>query len=326
MIEENYNNKRKYNDVIQYEENIKKIKLDNDIIKLNEIISNISLNNNIKSLNSNKTLNFDYLIMITNSILNSDNKNDFITNNYITNNYITDDYIQEKIFYNISLMLYPEHLLTSYVFEENIYVCERNKKLSFICNDSKCYFPTWKKIYNYDFDYEFTNLHPIYKKICENFTKKIFNFYEKIHRKYFNTIIGNIFSSILNDYEIIVNPYNDNFNINIFNEWSSIFNNILVDCINLIKQIALEIKLEKIDELDQIELLEFIKKIKNDYIINLNKKKIEFSKIFEPLNKFYKKNDKFKFIENLNCLDNIEHEIIRIFKNKHCINLLKMNN
>lgn len=358
--------KRKFEHIEDYEEiktkkaNIEIDKLNFD--KLNFDINNININNNdnyflntnneniinddyiniqnditnkinfLHKNSKNNTLTFDLIIIISNHIINEIGKESYIQGNY------NDELLEDKIFSEyISLLLYPTYLFDPYVFDDDLKnscvssINEHLKEICFdsICVDSKCLFPIWKKRYNYDIDYNtFDNHNKIHQKICRNFTKKIFDFYEKIHHQYFNTMIGNIFTFILSNYKINLNPYDNKFNKSKCLEWIDGFNKVSTNCYKFIKNFAILIELEKIDELDKDELVKKINRLNNSYINILNGKNKYLQMLFKPLEKFYNpiaNDDKIKLLEQTNCLTNIKKEIDYIFKLKSHINLIKHN-
>ena len=286
----------------------------------NEITKKINF---LHENSENSILTFELIIMISNNIINEIGKDKFIQGNY-------DSLLEEQIFYNyISLLLYPSYLFQPYLFNDNfsdLYVSDINEHLREICADSKCFFPIWKKKYNYDIDYNsFNNINQIHKKICKNFTKKIFDFYEKVYYQYFNIIIGNIFSFILSNYKINLNPYDKKFNKSQCLEWIDGFNIVLKNCYRFIKNYANIIELEKIDELDKDELEKKMNRLNNTYINILNGTNKDLQPSFKPLEKFYKPihpNNKTKLFVQINCLTNIKKEIDYIFKLKTHINLI----
>ena len=294
----------------------------NDLTDIqNEITKKINfLHENSK----NNTLTFDLIIMISNNIINQIGKDKFIQGDY------DDSLLDEQIFNDyISLLLYPTYLFQPYIFDDNfsnLYVSDINEHLKEICVDSKCLFPIWKKKYNYDIDYKsFNNENQIHRKICKNFIKKIFDFYEKVYYQYFNIMIGNIFSFILSNYKINLNPYDKKFNKSQCLEWIDGFNQVLKNCYRFIKNYANIIELEKIDELDKDSLEKKMNKLNNSYINILNGTNKDLLILFEPLKKFYKPiatDNKKKLFLQANCLTNIKKEIDYIFKLKNYINLI----
>ena len=297
----------------------------NDITNITQIHNEITKKINFLHENSkNNTLTFDLIILISNNIINQIGKDKFIEGNY-------DNLLEEQIFNKyISLLLYPTYLFRPYVFDDNfsnLYVSEINVHLKEICYDSKCFFPTWKKKYNYDIDYNFfSNVNQINKRIYKNFTKKIFDFYEKLYYQYFNILFGNLFSFILLNYKINLNPYDKKFNKSQCLEWIDGFNIVLKNCYRFIKNYANLIELEKIDELDKDSLEKKINRLNNSYINILNNTNKDLQILFEPLKKFYKSksetNNNTEFVNQVNCLIDIKKEIDYIFKLKNYVNLI----
>lgn len=275
----------------------------------------------------NNTLTFDLIKLISIDILHQIGKEKYILGNY------DDSLLGEQIFSEyISLLLYPTYLFQPYIFDDNFsnsYVSNINEHLKSICVDSKCLFPIWKRKYNYDIDYcTFNNTNQIHKKICKNFTKKIFDFYEKIYYQYFNIMIGNIFSFILSNYKINLNPLDNKFNKTQCLEWIDRFNIVIKNCYRFIKNYAIVIELEKIDELDKDTLEKKMNRLNNSYINILNGTNKDLQILFEPLKKFYnppKNDNKTKLFIQINCLTNIKKEIDYIFKIKNYINLITKN-
>lgn len=279
--------------------------------------------------NTNSKLSFDSIIIMSNNIIENIGKENFILGLY------NDNYLQNKIFSQyISLMLYPSYLFQPYVFDDNfINICvdKRHIHLENICVDSNCLFPSWKKKYNYDIDYDFNSINIIHQKICKNFMKKIFDFYEKVYYKYFNIMIGNMLSFVLSNYEINLNPYDNKFNKKLCTEWICGFNEVIVNCRKFIKKYAIKIELEKIDELDKTSLIEKLNQLNKLYVdffslpIIIN---ADIKALFTPLKKFYTpKINSEKYIQCIktNYLINIKQEIEQIFKLKNYINVIIKN-
>lgn len=312
--------------------------LDNDFLKTNN--KNINFNdftdiqnkitkkiNFLQENSENNILTFDLIILISIDLIDKIGKEKYILGNY------DDNLLGEQIFSEyISLLLYPTYLFQPYVFDNNFTthcVSSLNEHLKAICVDSKCLFPIWKKKYNYDIDYRtFDNSNNVHQKICKNFTKKIFDFYEKVYHQYFNIMIGNIFSFILSNYKINLNPYDNKFNKSQCLEWIDKFNIVIKNCYRFIKNYATIIELEKIDELDKDSLEKKMNKLNNSYINILNGTNKDLQILFEPLEKFYRppnNDDKSKLFIQINCLRNIKKEIDYIFKIKNYINLITKN-
>jgi hypothetical protein len=312
--------------------NHKQIELDIEQID-NNLSNNNDYKNKIKYIDElkliiifNNCFNYDSLILLTNHLVKKYGENNIIEEK------ITNDEFQKIIWKHIGYILYPSFLFDPYILDsdyKNNYIVQRTKSLNEICPETQCLFPTWKKIYNYDIDYNFDDLYLHNKKICKNLIKKIFEFYEMIYKVHFNIIFGEIFSFILNDYQIILNPLDPNFNINIFNQWSDSFNLVINSVKNFISNIAKSFQIEKIDELDKHELIKLLNKIKEDFIDNFDTiSKNDIKKIFEPLEKFHniEKNIDINWeIFSSNSLKNINYEITLLFKYKQCINILSKN-
>lgn len=285
-------------------------------------------------------LEFNSLIKLFNDIINKLGKDNYIYGEY------TDGEIQEIFITKyLNLMVYPSYLFQPYLFEPDIkiniktnYIGEicnsnRNNNLNSICFDSKYLFPTWKKLYNVDSKYEFTHLtNKISKIICKNFTKKIFNFYEKVYNVYFNIIVGNFFACILSNFLLkYINPYNIKFSNQKFNDWINGFNIVMTNCKKYVFDYANELELNKIDLDDKQTLTYKLKKLKNDFIDGYeNLKKINYDTIddnikvlFEPIKKFYNPIDSKLFVRT-ECMEKIDKEIEHVFKIKNYIKL--MNN
>jgi hypothetical protein len=299
--------------------------LDNDFTDIqNKITKKINF---LQENSENNILTFDFIKLISVDVINQVGKEKYIQGN------LDDNSLGEQIFSDyISLLLYPTYLFQPYVFDDNFTtscVSNINEHLRAICDDSKCLFPTWKKKYNYDVDYyTFNNTNQINQKICKNFIKKIFNFYEKVYYQYFNIMIGNILSFILSNYKINLNPLHNKFNKLECLEWIDGFNIVIKNCHRFIKNYATIIKLEWIDELDKDSLEKKMNKLNNLYINILNGTNKDLQMLFKPLEKFYKphkNDDKSKLFIQINCLRNIKKEIDYIFKIKNYINLISKN-
>lgn len=309
---------------------------DDDILKCEDCKNisnkNIILKNKIKEIENlkfiiifDKYFTYDSLILLVNYLVKKYGEEKVIEEK------ITNSEFENLIWEHIGLMLYPSFLFDPYTFDLNFnnnYVDLRIDSLNDICYESKCFFPTWKKIYNHDIDYNFDDMCLHQKKICKNFTKKIFGFYELFFETYFNIIFGEILSFILIDYKIIINPFDLKFDLNIFNKWVLSFNLVLDIIRNFIKKIANSIQLEKIDELNQTELTNLLNKLKKDFIDEFETiSKKDIITLFEPLKEFYKKNENFVTwkLYNSNCLENINREILQLFKCKQYLNILLKN-
>lgn len=126
-------------------------------------------------------------------------------------------------------------------------------------------------------------------------------------------MIGNIFSFVISNYKINLNPYDKKFNKSQCLEWIECFNIVSQNCYRFIKNYANVIELEKIDELDKDSLEKKMIRLNNSYINILNGTNKDILLLFEPLEKFYKPNDtynKTKFFVQLNCLTNIKKKLI----------------
>jgi hypothetical protein len=316
-------NDTEYLSLINEHKNFDNINLIN-INYINEIKNSIEF---IHKNTSESKLTFDLIIIMSNDIIENIGKDKYIHGT------IKDDYLQDKLFSQyISSMLYPNYLIQPYFFDDDFKtncVDVRDINLSNICTNTKCLFPTWKKTYNYNTDYNYSNLNNINQKICKNFIKKIFDFYEKVYFDYYNIMVGNILSFIFSNYEINLNPYDNKFNKVLCLEWIEAFNQVLINCKKFIKNYAILIELEKIDELDKIALIKKFTQLNNLYLNILSKKNNDVHVLFTPLEKFQikKLNDKKKiiFIET-NCLNKINNEIEYIFKLKSYINIVSKNN
>lgn len=302
-------------------------KISNQIIKDTSIL--------IESTNDNK-LNYNSLIKLFNDIVNQ-----LGVDNYVQSVY-NDDEIQEIFITKyLNLMMYPSYLFQPYLFETDIktnYISEiidtnRNNNLNIICFDSKYLFPTWKKLYNINVDYKFESVNKINTRICKNFTKKIFNFYEKVYNEYFNIGVGNVFACILSNFlPEHLNPYDIKFSQYKFNDWVNRFNEVLINCKKYIFDYANILEFDKIDLDDKQTLTNKLKKFKSDFIDDFdNFKKINFDMIcddikvlFEPLAKFYNPIGSKSFVRT-KCIDNIDKEIEQVFRIKNYIKLLDNN-
>jgi len=245
---------------------------------------------------------------------------------------INDDYIQDKLFNQyISLMLYPHFLFQPYVFDDNFKndcVDIRDPNLVNICINTNCLFPTWKKKYNYDTDYNFEGINKINQKICKKFMGKIFDFYEKVYYNYYNVLVGNILSFTISNYEINLNPYDIKFNKTLCLEWIDAFNEVLINCKKFIKNYAVLIGLEKIDELNKSSLVKKLSQLNNSYLNIINGINNYFNVLFYPLEKFYKfklNTEKKKLFIETNYLNKINDEIEYIFRLKNYINIVSKN-
>jgi len=301
----------------------------------NFLISEFEISNEIKNKNEKinklkdlilfeKNFTYDSLIILVNNLVKKLGMDNVVFEK------ITDSQLQNIIWEYVKLILYPSFLFDLYLFDDTPnqnYIEKRIKVLDEICPRSKYLFPTWKKIYNYDinynFDYNFGKRYSININICKNFTKKVFEFYEKVYGIYFNMVFGEILSYLLDNYQINLNPFDNKFNLNKFNEWVNGFNLVIVTSRIFIKNIANSIQIEKIDELNQFEITKLLNKINDDFIINFESNKQSFYQVFEPMKKFYNKTDK-SFISS-KCLDNINNEIISVFRLKKYITMLTKN-
>jgi len=320
------------------------ININNDNDNDNELVDEIAKINNqiIKNTSSLKEniddgkLEFNSLIKLFNNIINNLGVNYYIQGEY------TDNKIQEIfIAQYLNLMIYPSYLFQPYLFELDIktkYINEiidsnRNNNLNTICFDSKYLFPTWKKIYNIDVDYEFETANDINKRICKNFTKKIFNFYEKVYNVYFNIVVGNVFECILSNFLLEhLNPYDIKFTKHKFNDWVNEFNKVMTNCKKYIFDYANVLELNNIDLDNKQILTNKLKKLKKDFIDDYdNLETLNFDTInnnikilFEPMIKFYNPTNSKLFIRT-GCMDKIENEIEYIFKIKNYVKLLDNN-
>jgi hypothetical protein len=351
-MDENNSKKRKSEHIEEYDD-IKKKKIDNEINKLDLNIQNCILNDiskiteindtlqdinliNVDKFNTNINIISDIfkenkityysLIILSNLVVNDIGKEKYINGEY------SDIRVQNIIFNQyICLTLYPSYLFQPYIFDDDIkynYVDFRDPNLSAICSESKYLFPTWKKINNYNIDYRFENTNQFLQKICKNFTKKIFNFYEKLYGIYFNIVIGNMLSFVLLNYEINLNPFDVKFNKSKCEEWICGYNQVILNCEKFIRNYATIIELDKIDELNKDDLIHKINKIKKSFIININNINNDdgVKILFKPLEKFYKptnNNTNFMPFIETDSFDNIIGEIEYIFKVKTHLNLIK---
>lgn len=308
--------------------------LTNEILKMNNQI--IESTNILIKIIGDEQLDLNSLIKFFNHIVNHVGVDKYIQGVY------SDDDIQEKfITHYFNLMIYPSYLFQPYLFESEMstnYIgnmhSNRNNDLKSICFDSKCLFPTWKKYYNFNIDYRFESTHKINKRICKNFTRKIFNFFEKVYYVYFNIVIGNVFTFILSNFILEhLNPYDNKFNKLKFNDWIDRFNNVLINCKKYIITYTNTLKLNQIDTDDKQTLKNKINKVKNDFVDNFSNLIIpinfdlidnEIMMLFEPIKKFYNQTTSKPFTRT-NCLDNIDKEIDEIFKLKNYIKLLDNN-
>ena len=328
------------NDNISYLNNTSDDEFVDKITKINNkiIIDTIVL---IESTKNNK-LEFNSLIKLFNDIINQLGEDNYVHGEY------TDSEIQEIfIIKYLNLMVYPSYLFQPYLFELDLktnYIGEicnsnRNNNLNSICFDSKYLFPTWKKLYNVNIDvdidvnYEFELTNKISKIICKNFTKKIFNFYEKVYNVYFNVIIGNVFACILSNFLLkILNPYNIKFNKKKFNDWINGFNKVLINCKKYVFDYANLLELNKIDLDDKQTLTNKLKKLKNDFIDGYENLKIinydtisdDIKVLFEPIKKFYNPFGSKLFVKT-DCLDKIDKEIEHVFRIKKYVKLMDNN-
>ena len=321
-------------DNISIRSNVSDDELVGEITKMNnQIVKNTNFI--IERTNDGK-LDFNSLIKLFNDIING-----LGTNNYIQGEY-TNSKIQEIFITRyLNLMIYPSYLFQPYILEPDIktnYIGEicnsnRNNNLSTICFDSKYLFPTWKKLYNIDVDYEFELTNKINAKICKNLTKKIFNFYEKVYNVYFNIGVGNLFGCILSNFLLEhLNPYDVKFSRHKFNDWVNEFNKVLSNCKKYMLNYANVWELNKIDLDDKQTLMDKLKKFKNDFIDSFdNLKTIDFDTIgndikvlFEPMKKFYNPIWSKQFVRT-DCMDQIDKEIEQMFKIKNYIKLMDNN-
>lgn len=320
-------------------------KLDNQIGSYMDIsdnnLSDILKENEQPSLTIDLTIKdrFDQIKNL-NAILVNDNTFDYkklqiickdIINQYrpeeIKQGKLKDDSLQKELYEKISLMLYPSYLIDPYILDpcpESNYVDKRIESLEKIYPKPRSFFPTWKKFHNYNIEYNFLDLHTIHSKICINFTVKIFEFYERVYTVYFNLIFGELLSNLLSDYKIILNPLDIKFNRLQFDKWAEGFSKVLENCKSFIFKMTNSIQIEKIDELDQYDLTKLLNKLNGDFIEDFEKNKNSFASLFEPLKKFYKESNSTTFVSS-RCLDNINTEIIQIFKFKQYIKILSKN-
>lgn len=327
IIEENIetmnNTENNILDNIENNDNMLKKKLDEKIKYIDELKNLILFD---------KYFNYNSLILLTNYLVKKHGDENVIQGK------ITNNEFQKIIWENICLIVYPSFLFDPLVFESSLednYVDVRIKNLDEISPDTKSFFPTWKKIYNFDIDYDFNEANLHHKKICKNFLKKIFEYYEIIYKIYFNVIFGEIFSFILQDYQIILNPFDIKFKLDIFNKWNNSFNVVLDSIKKYITNIAKSISLEKIDELSQEDLTKLIMQIKKDFVDEFETtSKNDIVKLFEPLKIFvdtnqnsiiYSQNKVSWNNYNSKCLNNIDKEIILLFKQKYYLNILSKN-
>lgn len=307
-----------------------------EITKINNKIIN-DTNILIESTSDGK-LDFNSLVKLFNNIINELGKDNYVHGEH------TDSEIQ-KIFITkyLNLMVYPSYLylFQPYLFEHDVktnYIGEicnsnRNNNLNSICFDSKYLFPTWKKLYNIDVDYEFELTNKINARICKNFTKKIFNFYEKVYNVYFNIIVGNVFACILSNFlPEHLNPYDIKFAKYKFNEWVDGFNKVLTNCKKYIFDYANELGLNKIDLDDKQTLMVKLKKLKSDFIDSFDNLKIiyynticdDIKVLFTPMIKFYNP-DKAKLFVKTDCMDRIDKEIEHVFRIKKYVKSMDNN-
>ena len=279
-------------------------------------------------------LEYSSIITLSNSIINFFGKNEYINRKY------SDSFVNNEIFKCICLYLEPKTLINPYIFnsnfnekyigkDEHIYLITtnslgfnfglRNSKLESIFPNPKCYYPTWKKIYNNDVDYNFIDFNSVSKTICEKFIKKIFYFYENIYYNYFNNIISNILYQQLSKYKIIFNPHDIKFNKIIFENWMDKFIQVQHNSCKFIKNFAISIKLESIDELNKENLIIWFKDFEE--IIKSNSDQIY--EIFKPLDKFYKTDIPINIIK-YNFI-NFTDDINQLFKYKRYMQLLSKN-
>jgi hypothetical protein len=320
-------------------------KLDNQIGSYMDIsdnnLSDILKENEQPSLTIDLTIKdrFDQIKNL-NAILVNNNTFDYkklqIICKYIINQYrpeeikqgkLKDDSLQKELYEKISLMLYPSYLIVPYILDpcpESNYVDKRIDSLEKIYPESRSFFPTWKKLHNYNIEYNFLDLHTIHSKICINFTVKIFKFYERVYTVYFNIIFGELLSNLLSNYKIILNPLDIKFNRLQFDKWAEGFSKVLENCKSFIFKMTNSIHIEKIDELDQHDLTKLLNKLNGDFIEDFEKNKNSFVSLFEPLKEFYKESYSNTFVSS-RCLDNINTEIIQIFKFKQYIKILSKN-
>lgn len=322
------------NNNISLKTNMTYDELVNEITKINnQIINDTKI---LVESTSDGKLDFDSLVKLFNDIVNELGTNNFIQGEY------TDSKIQEIFITRyLNLMIYPSYLFQPYLFEQDIktnYISEicnsnRNTNLNAICFDSKYLFPTWKKIYNIDVDYEFELTNKINARICKNFTKKFFNFYEKVYNVYFNIGVGNVFACILSNFlPEHLNPYDIKFSKHKFNEWVDGFNKVLTNCKKYIFDYANVRGLNKIDLDDKQTLMDKFKKFKSDFIdgfdnfkiINFDTIRDDIKVLFEPIIKFYNPM-RSKLYVRTECLDNIDKEIEHVFRIKNYIKLMDKN-
>lgn len=306
----------------------------NNLLNFKKLVDKINYIDEIKNIMLfDKYFNYDSLILLVNYLVKKYGENNII------NEKITNKDFQKNIYEHICLVLYPSFLFDPYIFDSNYsenYFDVRIKSLEQICHESKCFFPTWKKIYNLDMDYNFNDMYLHQKNICIKFTKKIFEFYERIYKIYFNVIIGEIFAFMMKEYQIILNPFDDKFSIGNFNKWVTCFNVIIDDAKLFIENVAKSIQLDKIDELNQHDLTNLLNKLKKDFIDDFESiTKNNICAIFKPMqnlelnvitSKFtIEKSDQKWSSFNSNCLKNINMEIIQIFKYKQYLNIMMKN-
>ena len=339
IIDTNINTNTNTNTNVDISEkiNLEINKINNICLNINQTENNSSnknkLKNKIKYIDElkliiifDKYFSYDSLILLVNHLVKKYGEDNIIGEK------ISNGEFQKIIWENICYILYPSFLFDPYILDLNYfnnYVDCRIKSLDNIHSEYECLFPSWKKTYNFDIDYNFDDMCVYHKPICKNLTKKTFEFYELVYKVYFNIIFGEIFSFILHDYEIILNPFDNKFNINIFNKWMNSFNMVIDSAKSFITNIAKSIEFEKIDELNQNDLTNLLNKLKNDFIDNFETiSKNDISKLFDPLKEF--------FIGNINnhiswslfssgCLNNINKEIILLFRYKQYINILSKN-
>ena len=302
----------------------------------NQTENNFSNKNNLKNkikyigelkfiIIFDKYFSYDSLILLVNHLIKKYGEDNIIGEK------ISNKEFQKLIWDHISYILYPSFLFDPYIFDLNYfnnYVDCRIKSLDNIHSEYECLFPSWKKTYNFDIDYNFDDICIYHKMICKNLTKKTFEIYELIYKVYFNIIFGEIFSFILLDYKIILNPFDNKFNINIFNKWIISFNMVIDSVKIFINNIAKSIELDKIDELNQHDLTNLLNKLKNDFIDNFETiSKNDISKLFDPLKEFFIEDNNHNNWSSFSsgCLNNINKEIMILFKYKQYINILSKN-
>ena len=284
----------------------------------------IKIKNNLKNIKQNMdyfksiknifdNLNYDNLCLIANSLANKIGKENIIDGT------INDEQINDIIWNFITFKLYPSLIFANENIDPDFkskYVDERITSLEQIHPDTISFFPSWKKKYNYDIDYNFP-INPINLRISKNFLKKIFLFYEILHNFYFDLIIGELFGWIINNYKINVNPFDNNFNKNKFNDWAEKFNQVILNCKIFIRELYIKYKICDIDDFNKDELVKIIDQFKQEFILNYNdtREKIEF--IFIPLYQ-YKNNSKIYQFKSSKCFYNIEKEIDYVFRIKYC--------